>query len=1630
MDDETRYDSLEGIAIVGIDGRFPGAKTVDRFWQNLRDGVESISFFSDEELATAGVPLADLTHPNYVKAGSVLSDIDLFDASFFGFSPREAQSMDPQHRLLLECAWGALENAGYNSETYDGRIGVYTGSSLSTYLHHNLLPNQEFLKRTGELQIELGNDKDFVPTRISYKMNLKGPSICINTACSSSLVAVHIACQGLLDQECDMAMAGGVTIQVPQTQGYWYQEDGIASPDGHCRPFDAKAQGTIFGSGLGIVVLKRLQDAVEDQDHIYAVIKGSAINNDGSLKVGYTAPSVDGQAEAIAEAYAIADLEPDTITYIEAHGTATGMGDPIEVTALNQVFQAQTDKTGFCALGSVKGNIGHLNRAAGIIGLIKTTLALKHRQIPPSLHFKQQNPQIDFGRSPFYVNTQLQDWQVNGNPRRAGVSSFGIGGTNAHAVLEEAPALPPSQPSLRPWQVLVLSAKTETALNTATQNLALHLKQNPDINLADVAFTLQVGRQAFTHRRILVCATASQAVESLESLDPKSVLTSSKTPKHRPLVFMFSGQGAQYVNMAQDLYQTESIFRTQVDQCAEILQPLLDLDLRKILYPDPTQADAATDQLKQTGITQPALFVIEYALAQLWMSWGVKPQAMIGHSIGEYVAACLSGVFSLEDALALVAARGKMMQALPSGSLLAIFLPEKDVRPFLTSELALAASNAPSISAISGPSDAVDTLEQRLQEQEIDCRRLHTSHAFHSQMMDPILDAFTERVRTVALNPPQIPYLSNVTGTWVTAAEATEPAYWAKHLRQTVLFAEGVQKLLQDPDRILLEVGPGQTLKSLAKQQPAAVGRFVLSSVRHPKEEASDVAFLAKTLGELWLAGVEINWSNYYTQEKRYRLPLPTYPFEEQKHWVEPSSPQASLSEDNIQSLMSKLLDLGAEQSSDQPLTQAEKFSEQLTRLLAQAGQFSADEMALLPKLLEVLAAQHQQSPSTQDWFYQMQWQSKSRQTQLPNATTPKNSPGSWLILSDQGGMGQTLATHLESLGQRCIRVIPADTYQTLENNTWGINPARPAQFEQLLQEVARLPDQEPLKGIIHLWSLDAAPSDILDPAALDQAQVMGCGSVLHLVQALNQQNSKTTPKLWLVTQNALPVKSEQQTIAVAQAPLWGLGKTIALEHPELWGGLFDVSLDPSQESATVEIEALLTDILNPDEEDYLAFRNGQRYVSRIVRHPQPQQSISQFKEDGTYLITGGLGALGMRVARWMVSQGAQHLVLLGRRGASAKTQENIASLEQSGVEVFVAQADVVKQTDLAKIFETIKTSMPPLQGIIHTAGVQDDGVLSQQNWERFSQVTASKVTGTWNLHTLTKNLSLDFFVCFSSIASTIGAVGKGSYGAANTFMDVVAHYRNSFDLPGLSINWGPWADIGMATTLKSHDQQLLDKLGFDKIPPEVGVQVLGTLIAQNLPQVVFCSLNWSKFVQQHFPLDKIPGFLSELTQQNVQEKAPELSPQDVMSASTQDRPQILAMYIHNEVAKLLGIEISKLDKDSSLINLGLDSMMAIQLRNILKGNMKVNIPMVQFMEGLTVSRLTMQVEEQLNEICSPATTESTSSETTESINKIDSEKQQENEKSNAEQVLENLDRLEDDEVNSLLNSILSRNDF
>ena len=845
-------ESIDGIAIIGMSGRFPGADNLAEFWKNLKNGVESVSFFSEEELRAAGVDPAQLEDPNYIKAGAVMPDADHFDASFFDITAREADFLDPQHRNFLECAWEAFEVAGYNPKKYNGVIGVYAGCSLNYYLLNNLLSNRSLLERFSGFQAMIGNDKDFLTTRLSYKLNLTGPSLDIQTACSTSLVAVQLACQSLQNYQCDMALAGGVSIGSPLKRGYLYQEGMIMSPDGHCRPFDASAQGTVFGDGVGIVILKRLEDAIEDRDNISAVIRAAAINNDGSAKVGYTAPSIDGQSRVIVMAQALADIDADSISYIEAHGTGTSLGDPIEIAALTQAFRRNTDKKGFCAIGSVKSNIGHLDAAGGVAGLIKTVLALEHKQIPPSLHFKTPNPKIEIDESPFFVNTTLTDWPRGKTPRRAGVSAFGIGGTNAHLILEEfSPETWPTRlEDTAPCHLLVFSAKTSTALSTMTENIRNHLESNPDTDISYAAFTLQVGREEFNHRRSVVCRDIQSCVKSLETLDAGTVFTQEVTAQNPPVVFMFPGQGSQYVHMASELYRYEKSFRQDVDRCVDFLYPLIGLQLESILYPSDETKDDAAKTLEQTTIAQPALFTIEYALAQLWLRWGIKPSAMIGHSLGEYVAACVAGVMTPEEALSLIAFRAKLMQAQPGGCMSAVYLAEADIQPFLSEEISLAAINSPSLCTLSGSFGAMERLEMGIDDRGVRHQRIHTSHAFHSKMMIPVFEPFKERIKQVRLQPPKIPYISNVTGTWITENEATDPDYWANHLLRPVRYSEGIRKIIDNPDSILLEVGPGHSLCVLAALNPGEYSSSIpLQSLRHPLDNQSDISFLLNTLG-------------------------------------------------------------------------------------------------------------------------------------------------------------------------------------------------------------------------------------------------------------------------------------------------------------------------------------------------------------------------------------------------------------------------------------------------------------------------------------------------------------------------------------------------------------------------------------------------------------------------------------------------------------------------------------------------------------------------------------------------------------------------------------------------------------
>ena len=881
------------IAIIGLAGRFPGARNVAEFWRNLCDGVESVSHFSEAELEDWFS--ADMRRsPEFVKARPIIADAADFDAEFFGMHAREAALTDPQQRLFLECVWQALEDAGYDPAAYHGAIGVFAGCSINTYFLNNVCGGRETINEyVSQFQVGcypelVGAGREFLATRASYKFDLRGPAMTVQTACSTSLVATVQACQSLLLYQSDMALAGGVSVTFPQKRGYLHQDGGMVSADGRCRPFDAGANGTIFGDGAGVVLLKRLEDALGDGDHIYAVIRGCGLTNDGSGKAGFTAPSVDAQAAAIEMALNEAGVDADTIGYVECHGTATPLGDPIEIAALTKAFRQTTTERQFCAVGSVKSNMGHLDAAAGVAGLIKTALALEHGVLPPTLHYKSPNPHIDFAASPFFVNAALKEWLPGPEPRRAGVSALGVGGTNAHVVLEEAPPIAPAKEKPGP-HLLLLSARTETALATARVQLAQHIEKHPDEPLADIAYTLRAGRRHFARRHAVVCDDRAEAMARLTGASKDA-----RPPAKGGLVFMFPGQGSQYPNMGRGLYDRFPEFRTSVDTCAEFLAPHLGYDLREVLYPLPGEENH--DALMATVLAQPAIFTVEYATARLWLSWGLKPQAMIGHSIGEFVAACLAGVLSVEDALRVVAARGRLMQDLPPGGMLAVRLPEAELLPLLGDALAIAAINGPSLCVVSGPHDALAALERQLEARGAMSRHLHTSHAFHSHMVEPVIAPVTEIMQGVRLSAPQIPCVSCVTGGWLQPEQAMSADYWARHARVPVRFADGVTTLLSSDPAVLLEAGPGNALCALAAQTARGKGLRFLPSLPEPSRRGEDCESVLEALGELWCAGLAPNWEATFGPGRR--ISLPTYSFERKRYWIEPPTREARLNPD------------------------------------------------------------------------------------------------------------------------------------------------------------------------------------------------------------------------------------------------------------------------------------------------------------------------------------------------------------------------------------------------------------------------------------------------------------------------------------------------------------------------------------------------------------------------------------------------------------------------------------------------------------------------------------------------------------------------------------------------------------
>jgi phthiocerol/phenolphthiocerol synthesis type-I polyketide synthase E len=1314
----TRKTTGSEIAIVGCAGRFPGAPDLEAFWRNLAAGVESIAFLTPGELRAAGVPEELVRNPAYVPACGVMPAPESFDAGLFGMSPREARATDPQHRLLLECAWEALEDAGCDPARFPGLIGVFAGTSLSRYmLAAHSAP--DLGPTLDPYQLAVGNDKDYLATRVSYKLGLEGPAFTVQTACSTSLVAVHLACQSLLNGECDLALAGGVSAPFPQETGYLWVEGMVVSPDGHTRAFDERGQGTVAGRGVGLVVLRRLEDAVSANgagDPIRAVIRGSAINNDGSRKVGFTAPRIEGQARAIRSAQVVAELDDARqVSYVEAHGTGTPLGDPIEIAALTRAFRATTKDTGFCAVGSVKTNIGHLDAAAGVAGLIKTVLALEHRQIPPSLHCETPNPKIDFAGSPFFVNRELRDWSSetseNPEPRLAGVSSFGIGGTNAHAVVEEAPPREPSGPARR-HQLLILSARTGTALDTAAGHLATHLENHSA--LADTAFTLRIGRRELEHRRAVVCTDRGSAISALRT---PSRIEAPPANTTAAAAFLFPGLGGQHPGMASGLLSEEPLFRKEIETCAEILRPLLGFDPMTVFRPDPP-ADAE-ERLGDIAVSMPVLFALEQSLGRLWMSWGVTPKALLGHSLGEYAAACLAGVFSTEDGLRIMAARGRLLSELPPGGMISVPLAEEECAPLLVpGRLWLATINGPRTCVLSGTPEALEKAERRLATEGKTARRVRARGAYHSGMIDaPMLDRFRAEVAKVRLAEPSIPFLSNLTGTWIQSGQATDPGYWTEHLRSAVRFADDLAELLRDPNIVPVELGPGRTLATLAAERLGG-SRPALTSLRHPQETTEDAAILYASLGRLWAEGVPVDWSRFADDERRLRVRLPGYPFERQLYTV--------------------------------------------------------------PRLAPVKA----ETEAPDDRFQVPVWK------QTPPLEPSLSPGGPWLVFTTGADPTEMLIGRLEARGDAVTRVEIGERFRRLGAGRYEIDPGRPGEYDALLAAL----DEDGLApaGVIHAWCLGglterASLADRL--ARAEAATALGFHSLLFLAQAVGRRGGLL--RLTVLSEGLHRIAGETAP-APERATLLGPVLVIPRELPGAVCRSVDLTVS---DSISETLDALVAE-LDAGEAPVVALRDGSRWVPGFepVRLDVPAET--RLREGGTYLITGGLGAMGLAFAERFARQARVKIALLSRSAESPGARDRVRRIEALGSEVMIVRADAADPESMAAAVAAVRERFGPIRGAIHAAGLLGAGLLQGRTREATDAVLAPKVRGALILDHLLHGEPLDFLVFCSSLSALSGAAGQVDYCAANAFLDAFARWRGR---PVLAVDWDRWKGEGMA---------------------------------------------------------------------------------------------------------------------------------------------------------------------------------------------------------------------------------------
>lgn len=1760
----------EPIAVLGLGCRLPGGATnAEQFWAFLQNGGNGIVDIPPERWDVEAYYDADPDAPgkSYSRWGGFLKNIAEFDPEFFNISPREAQHMDPRQRLLLETAWEALESAALAPESLSGsRAGVFVGHMAGDY--HTLLADKPELidsyVSTGVLDSLLAN-------RLSYTLNLQGPSLSVDTACSSALTALYLACQSLRQDECNLALVAGVNLILSPNMQIMGAKAGILSPVGRCNTFSNDADGFARSEGCGVLVLKRLADALLDKDPIMAVVRGVAVNQDGRTN-GIAAPNGYSQQRVIRQALDNALLDAGSVTFIETHGTGTLVGDPIEVEALTAVYGANSP-LGDCYLGAVKTNIGHLEGAAGIAGLIKMVLCLHKGGIPPNINFKQINPHLQLADTRFVLPLKGKPWLVENGLRYGAVSSFGIGGANGHVILQEAPQAPTKvTTSERPQHLFTLSAKNTQALAALAQSYQNYIAKHAELALADLAYTVNTGRNHFSQRLAIVAETTADLMAQL-SVKPNAATASSLLPTPK-IAFLFTGQGSQYVGMGLELYQTQPVFRQALERCAACLAAELPLPLLQVLF-SPSAGDGAL--INATAYTQPALFSIEYALAKLWQAWAVKPDYVMGHSVGEYVAACIAGVFSLEDALRLLAARGRLMQALPeNGAMLAVLATEAQVWELLspyTDEVAIAAVNGPNSLVLSGERQAIQVLAAQCQVAGVEVRQLTVSHAFHSPLMEPMLQEFAEIARTVTYALPTLNLVSNLTGQLV-QQEVLDPAYWVRHVRDAVRFADSMHTLQQQGCNVFVEIGPKPTLLGMGQQCIAVRDGLWLASLR---SQHADGRQILESLGALYERGLHINWRAFDQDYARRKLALPTYPFQRQTYWMGETKPfkhksigalrpliqhmirspllkdilfETRFSMDDlpfladhrvyeqvvapgacylatlfsaaellehpscrlddvlfptamvldanevrkVQVLLTpnaadanagaafQLISLAAEDYDLPPLTHmlgsvswlpAEPESSQLADLkqrctesvdpeqlysvsreqhivfgpcfqwlqqLWRGGQETLAQLrlpaalgkpsgfvvhpALLDACFQVAAASlldaqeedtwlpflirscrvyqaavgdtwwcHAQQigqhvwniqllnpagelllniqgfeeravpreallgkPVWMDWLYQVAWRQAAQQTS--KALPAKQS---WLIFADQNGVGEQLAVNLSHQGVEVSLVFAEQAPLAVSEQHSVIHADVAADYQFLLET---LPGEF---GVIYLWTLDT-PVPTVAAASMSEAAEQVCSRLLFLTQALISCNRARLGFL-VATSESQAILPGDTADGLAQAAVWGMGKVIALEHPELNCRLVDLAED----SIAAKAGALLAELnfaqnTTAENANQTAYRGGQRFIAELAHYAQAKAADQETAPalpviaDASYLITGGLGGLGLEMAKLLVLQGARQLLLLARRKPQIEALQQIAELEQLGATVTVLQADVADAEQLARQLAAINPAYP-LKGVIHAAGVLDDGVIHQQSPSRFAKVLAPKVQGAWNLHALTKELSLDFFVLFSSLSSVLGGAGQVNYTAANAFLDALAHYRRAQNLPAISINWGAWSQVGMAAQMSPAELRHLRDNGESLLTPTQGCEIFAEVVQQNPVQIGVFPIEWPRYLHgEHSRL----AFYQRLAAESalpvdIAEPAAVGWLKILAATPKENQYPLLIDQLRNIIAKALRIVTpNSIELRQGLRDLGLDSILSIEVRGRLEKTLECSLPATLLFDYPTVETLAL----------------------------------------------------------------------